>query len=817
MEAELTALAASGATALVGLMATEAWNQVRGRVARFLARNDEESAAVDAELEESRAELIGLRAGADEDSAADVEEEWRLRLRRALRTNPEAAAELRDLLDELAPLRSASTVSVTTVHGTNLQGATVHGGITFHVPPAPPVGLRVTPDEIPPLTVRFVNRTRGLAALDGWLTSGDEDGGASVGFAALYGLPGVGKTALVSRWAERGRERFPDGQIYVDFAALRGETPGADVSEAARRCLHSLGVDDAYIPATLADRTRLLRTRSADRRLLVFLDNVSHPGQAAALIPKGKGSVLLVASGARLGELALDGARLLPVEPLDRESGLKVLADRCGAETVEADRESAERLVELCGGLPVALHVVAARLVADPRLTPAALVAELAAEPRRLAGMSLGEERSVSAAFDLAYRELAPEPARLYRLLGWYPGTTFDAGVAAVAAELVPGRAADALEALTRAGLLDRTADGRHRFHDLVRLHARERATAEEAPAEQPALVRRVTRHYLALTALADRAVREDRLRIADHTRLLATVDDPFAAEDAPRPVDWLEAEHRNILGVLRAAAREEALHTEVWQLAEAFTVLFLHHRHVGDWRESLELGAAAAAEALVPAAEARLRSLLSRPLMDLGEYEAARRELDTAQACAEVSGDLVLRASVQEFSGRYWDRTDPVRAMEAYRSALDLNTAANEGRGAAIAAYFLGCAQDTAGDARKALDTLRGAHEEFLAREDLRMAARARLAIGVAHDHLGETDEAVRALSEAADVLRAQKATHYEARALVALADIEERTQGDLREVRAHLERALEIYEAGGSPRAEELRERLAAGEATG
>ncbi|MDT0488955.1 hypothetical protein RM717_00365 [Streptomyces griseus] len=87
----MTALAASGATALVGLMATEAWNQVRGRVARFLARNDEESAAVDAELEESRAELIGLRAGADEDSAADTEEEWRLRLRRALRTNPEAA------------------------------------------------------------------------------------------------------------------------------------------------------------------------------------------------------------------------------------------------------------------------------------------------------------------------------------------------------------------------------------------------------------------------------------------------------------------------------------------------------------------------------------------------------------------------------------------------------------------------------------------------------------------------------------------------------------------------------------------------------
>ncbi|MEW1612971.1 MULTISPECIES: tetratricopeptide repeat protein [unclassified Streptomyces] len=706
-----------------------------------------------------------------------------------------------------------------TSHGPVVQAATIHGGITYHVQQAPPPGARVTPDEIPPLTVRFVNRTEDLATLDGWLAPGTEDGddGASVGFAALHGPPGVGKTALVSRWAERGRDRFPDGQIYVDFATLRGEAPGADVSEAARRCLRSLGVDEAYIPATFAERTRLLRSRSADRRLLVFLDNVSTPGQAAALIPKGKGSCLVVAGGGGLGELALDGARLMPVEPLDRDSAREVLADRCGAARIAADPEAADRLVELCAGLPVALHVVAARLATRPRLTPAALAAELAAEPRRLAGMSLGKERSVAAAFDLAYRELAPEPARLYRLMGWYPGATFDAGVAAVASGLDPRPAAEALEALTRAGLLEETADGRFRFHDLVRLHAAERATEEEVPAERPALVRRVTLHYLALTALADRAVRLDRLRIADLADWLSEVRDPFAVPGAPRPVDWLEAEHRNILGVLRAAAREETLHTQVWQLAEAFTVLFLHHRHLGDWRESLELGAAAAAEALVPAAEARLRSLLSRPLMDLGEYEAARRQLDTAQACAEVSGDLVVRASVQEFSGRYWDRTDPVRAMAAYRGALELNTAAHEGRGAAIAAYFLGCAQDAAGDSRDALDTLRGAHDELIAREDRRMAARAQVAIGIAHDRLGETDEAVRALSEAAEVLRARKATHYEAQALVALADIQERSQGDPQEVRARLERALEIYEAGGSPRAQELLRRLAEGEATG
>lgn len=139
MEAELTALAASGATAFVGLMATEAWNQARGRVARFLARG-EDSEAVDAELEESREELIAARRSGDEDGAADVTAEWRIRIRRALRDNPEAADELRGLLDELAPHQAPGpTVTVNNstnggtyysqvIQGHDISGLTFHGG-----------------------------------------------------------------------------------------------------------------------------------------------------------------------------------------------------------------------------------------------------------------------------------------------------------------------------------------------------------------------------------------------------------------------------------------------------------------------------------------------------------------------------------------------------------------------------------------------------------------------------------------------------------------------------------------------------------------
>ncbi len=134
MEAELTALAAS-ATAFVGLMVTEAWTQARGRVARFLARGEDVD-VIDAELEESREELIAARRNGDEDGAADVAAEWRIRLRRALRDNPEAAEELRELLDELAPRPTGTTVSINhntindgTYNGPVIMAHSIHGGV----------------------------------------------------------------------------------------------------------------------------------------------------------------------------------------------------------------------------------------------------------------------------------------------------------------------------------------------------------------------------------------------------------------------------------------------------------------------------------------------------------------------------------------------------------------------------------------------------------------------------------------------------------------------------------------------------------------
>ncbi|MBD0739572.1 hypothetical protein BGM09_08940 [Streptomyces sp. CBMA29] len=693
-----------------------------------------------------------------------------------------------------------------TVHGPSVQAAQI-GHITFQVAAPPAPGPDVRPDQVPPLTVRFINRTADLARLHRSFGAGT-DGSGIVRLGALSGLPGVGKTATVTRWAHDARDQFPDGQLYVDFAPLRDRV-GGDVSEALGICLRGLGVGAEHVPASVENRAELFRTKTTGRRLLVVLDGVSEPGQVAPLLPGGAGSVVLVTSHKQLDDLVFrHHAEQVPLGPLDTEGGLRILADRC-EEKADADPTAARALVDLCGGLPVAVHIVAARLITNRRLTVADLAGELADETRRLTGMSLRGEHSVSAVLSLAYADLPPDAARLYRLLGWLPGRTFDTATAAAVGVTDLEAAHSTVSALEAASLVEELSDGRFRLHDLVRLHARERAVAEEAPDEQRAVVERVITHYLVLTSFADRAVREDRLRVADVSVLLREFSDPFGAAAGPRPLEWLAAERTNILAVLREAARG-GLRTPVWQLAEAFTVYFLHSRHLADWKEALGLGAAAASAAVEPAAEARLRSLRSRPLMDLDEFDLARAELDKAVACAEVGGRPDVLASVQEFDGRYWDRFDPARAVQAYQRAADLSTAAGLPRGTAIALLFLGRAQGARGDHASALRTLRRAHDDLTRLDDPRMAARALAAIGAAHDRLGDPHTALNVLEEAARQLREQRATHYEAEARITIADITERTGGSSETVRNHLTEAIAVYDAEGNPAGDALRSRL-------
>ncbi|MHC0430637.1 hypothetical protein ACX6XY_10655 [Streptomyces sp. O3] len=682
-----------------------------------------------------------------------------------------------------------------TAGGNVVQAGTIGDVHLAAVPPPPPV----TPRQVPRGPAAFVDRADALGSIDG-----------GPGLTVLSGLPGIGKSAVARSWAERRRESFPGGDFYIDFAELRRQRGGADVSAGVSGCLRALGVADAYLPPTLGELSALFRSRTADRPVLVVLANVTEPAQVRALIPGGPGSVVLATSQDRMAELILDGAQLITLEPLPAKHGRRLIGELCGARRVADEPEAADRIVAYCAGLPVALHVAAARLLSARRLTLAALADELADEQRRLDALRTGGEKLVTAVFNVAYDGLAPAAARMYRLLGVYPGLSWDTASAAALAELPEAEAAELLDVLEDASLIDGAADGRYAFHALVRLHARQRAEAEDAAEARAAAVRRAVDHLLDLAAYADLALLGGRLRAGAYAERV-TGDGPFAGK--AEALEWLDSRRGELLAAVRAAAAG-GLRRQTADLAEALTALYLNRRYLADWVESGELGVRAAVDGGDPAVEARLRCLLSRPLLDRGEDERARAELETAVERADASGNLLLRASAREFYGRYWDRHDGERAIAVYAEALDLYHRHGDPRGIAIGLYFTGCAQDAAGRHTTALATLRDAYARFMAigeHGDRRMGARAKAAVGACLGNLGQGEQAVAELTSAVKMLRETGAVHYEAPARERLADLAgERGEHGAR--REHLLRALEIYEQGGSPRADGVRRRLAA-----
>jgi uncharacterized protein involved in exopolysaccharide biosynthesis len=104
MEAEIAALASSGATTLVGLMVSDSWAQAKARVVKLFGhRSAEQAEAISAELGLAQVELMSAAGRADESTAADLEAEWRSRFRRLLASDPQAVADLKQLLKELSP------------------------------------------------------------------------------------------------------------------------------------------------------------------------------------------------------------------------------------------------------------------------------------------------------------------------------------------------------------------------------------------------------------------------------------------------------------------------------------------------------------------------------------------------------------------------------------------------------------------------------------------------------------------------------------------------------------------------------------------
>jgi DNA-binding SARP family transcriptional activator len=357
----------------------------------------------------------------------------------------------------------------------------------------PPVE-RPRPCLLPPDLADFTGRETAGAALAQLLTAPP---GTAIPVAVLSGQAGVGKTALAVHLAHGLRDRFPDGQLYVDLHAT-GPAP-ADPREVLGRFLRALGVPPADVPGCLEERAELYRALLADRRVLVVLDDAAAHRQVRPLLPGGSGCAVLVTGRRALTGLGTD---LIRLDVWDRPSALALLGRVTGPDRLAAEPDAANALVDLCGRLPLAVRIAAGRLAHRPHRPLDWLVERLADERLRLDELTFGD-LAVRPRLAVGYRRLDLAGQRLLRRLALLDGLEFGPWVAAALLDVPSEQGEEVLERLVEEQLVEvagRHTTGmlRYRLPDLVRAYARERADAEEAARDADAARTRVLAGWLA-------------------------------------------------------------------------------------------------------------------------------------------------------------------------------------------------------------------------------------------------------------------------------------------------------------------------------
>lgn len=489
---------------------------------------------------------------------------------------------------------------------------------------------------LPPAAPGFSGRATELARLR---ELGNSPGAGSV-IEVISGPAGVGKTALVLRIAHELSDRFPDGQLFADLRGFDPHNPPLDPTQVLTKLLDDLGDQTLLLREGEAELSGRFRSLLAGKRVLLVLDNALNSEQIRPLLPSTPCLVLVTSRTRLTGLVARDGARVLDLRPLRPEESEAFLSGAAGPERAAAAPLDLRRLAELCGHLPLALHIVARRLSSRPGLALSTVLAELVNESDRLDALSgNGDRDAVRTVFSWSYQALKPEPAQMFRRLGLYPGGTI--GVEAAAA-LNATSVADTrrlLETLANAHLIDWAGRGRYQIHDLLRLYAKELAHDEETPVDRDTATRRLLDWYLHTADNANHLL--DPTRGEKRLPLEAPPEGcrPLEFAGVDEAAHWAASESDGLMSVVRYAY-QLGFHPYVWKIMSVVWKKDELGSRLDDWVE-LEKLAVDAAER-----EGDLYAQMWSTTALGYVYHYARR-LDLARECFAKCLD-------------YWSTTDP-------------------------------------------------------------------------------------------------------------------------------------------------------------
>ncbi len=642
------------------------------------------------------------------------------------------------------------------------------------------------PAQLPACTPTFTGRDHELAEIFTLC----QHGSGTVVITAINGMAGVGKTTIALHIGHHLVDHYPDGQLFLDLRGHAEGTTPANPIDILESMLRSLGQPADRIPPGLDDRAALYRSLLSDKRLLVVLDDAACENQVRPLLPAASGCLALITSRRNL--TGLEHAHPLSLDVLPAADAVALFRRVAGRKGLDGVHPALlDEVVEVCGRLPLAIQIAAARLRARPSWTLEYLVGRLRDERVRIGELTAGDS-SVAAAIKLSYDHLSRAHQRLFCSLAHHPGSDVDVYAVAALADLDIGTDLDQLlNDLIDEHLLDEHLPGRYRFHDLVRSYALKCAESEDGPEEGRAALTRLLKLYLNTASIADNLLDPNLNRPTGSiprpttpVPVLSTYRDAMA---------WLDTERINLLASITAAEYQQ-MHDYTWLLANVLNWFFFIRGHLEAWISSHRLAVDATRELGDRCNEAMMLNHLgtalwlnSRHAEAIEAYQGSlgiRRELADRRGEAAALSNL---GGVHEHVGNFQI------ALDYQNAALPLFRETGNRRGEANTLGGLASINERLGNYPEALDNLHQALPLFQEIGDRRGEATALCGLGSINERLENNPEALDNLHQALPLFQEIDDGRGHAHTLNVLGTVQGHV-GDFAAATQHHERALQI-----------------------
>ena len=660
-------------------------------------------------------------------------------------------------------------------------------------PPAFPAPAQL-PADIPDFTGRAgeVDELRGLLSDDGQAPGSP----GAVPVVLVVGSGGLGKTSLAVHVAHLLADQFGDGQLY---ASMHAAAEPVDPAEILARFLRGLGMDGAQVPAGAEERAAQYRSRLAGKRVLIVLDDARDAAQVRPLLPGSASCAVLITARRAMPELV--GSRLLDLEVLPPAEARALFGQVAGEERARAEPAATDEVLAACAGLPLAIRIAGARLAARGGWSVHTLAGRLSNERRRLDELRAGN-LAVRACFEVSFAGLVPAcgpggtgPSRAFRLLGVWTGPSITLPAAAALLGQPEQAAADALEVLVDAHLMDSPEPDVYRFHDLLRVYAADRARAQESDAARQQAAGRLLSWYLHTTEAAARVISPQHIRVPldpppEQVR-------PLEFESLESALAWCEGERAGLAAATRLAA-DSGLHEAAWKLPAAAMSFFYRRGYWADWVTTHQIGLASARQAGDRLGEAWMLNNLG---MAYGVQHMAESVTCFEQAralCREIGYARGETRAANNVANAYFELGRFDEALAAAGQSLALQRQAGRRYGEGVALNLLGCACRELGRYEEAVGHLQQALIIFRELGDPWTQADSLSDLGETYLCLKQSDHAIGHLMESLAIRRDTGDRFGQAATLRRLGHAHEQA-GDRARARALLSEAITMFEEMG------------------